>query len=169
MFFDSIYSFVILLGVLIFVHEFGHFIVAKKLGIKVIRFSLGFGPVLLKKKLGETEYVLSVIPLGGYVKMHGDEGSSELEGGGEASENGPDDEELEPTATGGVVEEDDAERSFSNRPVMQRIAVVSAGPLMNLVTGFLLLTFLSLFQNSIRDIGFVFVTRMERDVPLGRE
>ncbi len=155
MFFDSIYSFVILLGVLIFVHEFGHFIVAKKLGIKVIRFSLGFGPVLLKKKLGETEYVLSVIPLGGYVKMHGDEGSSSLEGDEDAEDElagsepaGSEPEEPEPQVDESEVL--DVERSFSHRPVMQRIAVVAAGPVMNLVTGFILLSFLSLFGDQIR-------------------
>lgn len=151
MFLDSIYSFVILLGVLIFVHEFGHFIVAKKLGIKVIRFSLGFGPVLLRKKMGETEYVLSVIPLGGYVKMHGDEGSSSLEGEEcDAAQPDTDTDGEESEAADSDDEVVDVARSFSHRPVMQRIAIVAAGPVMNLVTGFVLLTFLSLFGDQIR-------------------
>ena len=58
---------VIVLGVLVFVHEFGHFIVAKWANVYVEKFSIGFGPVLLRKKYGETEYVLSALPLGGYV------------------------------------------------------------------------------------------------------
>jgi regulator of sigma E protease len=158
MFFDSIYSFVILLGVLIFVHEFGHFIVAKSFGVKVLRFSLGFGPVLLRKQIGETEYVLSVVPLGGYVKMQGDEGSSALEGepdgdtsGAGADEEGPDDEQVAAKDESDEAEEEiDETRSFSNRPVMQRIAIVAAGPVMNLVTGFVLFSFLSLFGDQIR-------------------
>ncbi len=58
-------GFVVLLGVLIFVHEFGHFIVAKLLGVKVLKFSLGFPPAMIKRKWGETEYMLSWVPLGG--------------------------------------------------------------------------------------------------------
>ena len=67
----SIVSVIILLGVLIFVHEMGHFSVAKFFGVGVLKFSLGFGPKLIGKKIGETEYTLSAIPLGGYVKMLG--------------------------------------------------------------------------------------------------
>jgi regulator of sigma E protease len=68
----SVLIFALVLGILIFVHEFGHFIVAKKNGVRVERFSLGFGRVLLKTTKGGTEYCLSAIPLGGYVKMAGD-------------------------------------------------------------------------------------------------
>ncbi len=77
-------SLLIVLGVLIFVHELGHFLVAKAVGIQVLRFSLGFGRPLLAWRRGETEYWVSWIPLGGYVKMAGleDEGmAGELEGG----------------------------------------------------------------------------------------
>ena len=63
---------VVLLGLVIFVHELGHFLVAKWRGVKVLKFSLGFGPALLKFTHGETEYRLSWIPLGGYVSMAGD-------------------------------------------------------------------------------------------------
>ncbi|MCX8045086.1 MAG: RIP metalloprotease RseP [Desulfobacterota bacterium] len=62
----------VLLGALILVHEFGHFIVAKRLGIRVLKFSLGFGPKIIGTKIGETEYVLSLLPLGGYVKPLGE-------------------------------------------------------------------------------------------------
>ena len=68
---------IIVLGVLVFVHEFGHFIVAKWARVYVEKFSIGFGPVLLRKKYGETEYVLSALPLGGYVKMYGEQNDDE--------------------------------------------------------------------------------------------
>ncbi|MBW2599530.1 MAG: RIP metalloprotease RseP [Deltaproteobacteria bacterium] len=103
----NIISVIILLGVLIFVHELGHFLVAKWSGVGVLKFSLGFGPKLVGKKMGETEYVLSAIPLGGYVKMLGE---SETE------------EELSP---------DEEKRSFQKQAVMKKIAIVAAGPLFN--------------------------------------
>ncbi|MCP4568279.1 MAG: RIP metalloprotease RseP, partial [FCB group bacterium] len=62
-------STIFVLGVLIFFHELGHFLVAKKSGIRVERFSLGFPPSIVKKKFGDTEYCIGLIPLGGYVKM----------------------------------------------------------------------------------------------------
>lgn len=98
---------IILLGILIFVHELGHFLVAKWSGVGVLKFSLGFGPRLIGKKIGETEYVLSAIPLGGYVKMLGESG---------------DEEELSP---------DDEKRSFQKQTLLKKIAIVAAGPLFN--------------------------------------
>ena len=68
-----IVSAIITLGVLIFIHELGHFLVAKRLGVGVLKFSLGFGKRLWGFRLGETEYLLSAIPLGGYVKMVGED------------------------------------------------------------------------------------------------
>ena len=98
--------FLVVLGVLIFFHELGHFLVAKYFGITVLKFSLGFGPKLLGKRIGETEYLISAIPLGGYVKMLGEN----------------DDEEEDP------IPPEDEEKSFSHKPPIQRIAVVGAGP-----------------------------------------
>ena len=69
---DALLPIVILLGVLIFFHELGHFLVAKLFDVQVERFSLGFGPALLRRTVGETEYVLAALPLGGYVKMLGE-------------------------------------------------------------------------------------------------
>ncbi len=103
--------FLVVLGVLIFFHELGHFLVAKYFGISVLKFSLGFGPKVFGKKIGETEYLISAIPLGGYVKMLGEN----------------DDEE------GNPISPLDAQRSFSHKPAIQRIAVVGAGPLFNLL------------------------------------
>ena len=69
----TLISFTIVIGILIFVHEFGHFIVAKRAGVCVEKFSLGFGPKLLGFHKGETHYMISAIPLGGYVKMKGED------------------------------------------------------------------------------------------------
>ena len=103
-------SAIVLLGILIFVHELGHFIIAKLSGVGVVKFSLGFGPKLLSKKIGETEYLLSAVPLGGYVKMIGED---------------PDEEE--------EVSEEDQHKSFSNKPLIKRTAIVLAGPLFNII------------------------------------
>jgi regulator of sigma E protease len=103
-------SAIVLLGILIFVHELGHFIVAKISGVGVLKFSLGFGPKILSKKIGETEYLLSAIPLGGYVKMIGEE---------------PGEEEK--------VSEDDLPKSFSNKSLIKRAGIVFAGPLSNII------------------------------------
>ena len=68
----TLLAFLFVLGVLIFVHELGHFMAARRVGVKVLTFSLGFGPKLVKVKRGDTEYCISAIPLGGYVKMAGE-------------------------------------------------------------------------------------------------
>ncbi len=109
--------FLVVLGILIFFHELGHFLVAKHFGIKVLKFSLGFGPKLLGKKIGDTEYLLSAIPLGGYVKMLG--------------ENDDDDDES-------PILPEDEHKSFSHKPPIQRIAVVGAGPIFNLLLALLI-------------------------------
>jgi regulator of sigma E protease len=105
---DYLLPFLLLLGVLIFFHELGHFAVAKWCGVKVEKFSLGFGPALLQRRVGETTYAISALPLGGFVKMLG-----ELPG-----------ETLEPA---------ERDRAFNFKPPWQRIAIALAGPGMNLV------------------------------------
>jgi regulator of sigma E protease len=112
-----VFGFIVLLGVLIFVHEFGHFIVAKLVGVKVIKFSLGFPPTVVSRKWGETEYCLSWVPLGGYVKLLGESTES--------------DEEIPP---------EEAHRSFSNQGLLPRIAIIVAGPLFNFLLAVVLLT-----------------------------
>lgn len=104
----SIVSAIIVLGILIFVHELGHFIFAKLFGVGVEKFSLGFGPKLIGKKIGETEYLLSAFPLGGYVKMVGE--------GGE-----------------GEIPEEEKARSFAEKSPLRRIGIVVAGPGFNLI------------------------------------
>lgn len=98
--------FIIVLGVLVLLHELGHFIAAKRAGIKVEEFSFGFGPKIFGFKRGETEYKISILPLGGYVKMTGE------------------DPEEEPT---------NDPRAFCNQSLFNRFKVVVCGPLMNLV------------------------------------
>ena len=111
-------SFIIALGILVFVHELGHFLVAKRAGIRVERFSLGFPPKAIGFQWGETEYCLSWIPFGGYVKVAGmaDVGTEETSG--------------EPW-------------EFPSKPIWVRMAVIVAGPIMNFIFAFV--AFLALF------------------------
>lgn len=113
----QILSAIVLLGVLIFVHELGHFLFAKGLGIPVLKFSLGFGPRLWGVQRGETEYQIAAVPLGGFVKMLGEEPG----------------EELDPA---------DRERAFNRQAVWKRMSVVAAGPVFNILFAALLFTLL---------------------------
>jgi len=108
----TVLSAIFVLGALIFFHELGHFLMAKWAGIQVDRFSLGFPPSILSKRFGETEYCIGLIPLGGYVKMAGEN---------------PDE-----TATG-------APHEFMSKPVRVRAMVILAGPVMNLLLAWLIL------------------------------
>lgn len=117
--YSSILPFVILLGILIFVHELGHFLVARMCGVRVEVFSLGFGKKLISYKRGDTTYCLSLIPLGGYVKMFGEQGSEAIKS------------------------EEDKKVSYSHKNPWQRIAVVLAGPLMNFVFAVFVFTLIS--------------------------
>jgi len=129
----TILSTLFVLGILVFVHELGHFLVAKKSGIRVERFSLGFPPKMIGKKIGETEYMISWIPLGGYVKLAGEN---------------PDEISGQPW-------------EFHSKPVLTRALVILAGPLMNFFLA--ILFFWGIFflagQQKIQDdqtvIGFV--------------
>src|SRR6267378_3752135 len=107
-------AFIFILGSAVVLHEFGHFIIAKLFKIRVETFSVGFGPRLFGKKWGETDYRVSAIPLGGYVKLGGDESNAPLEGAG-ATDIPPNEQ-------------------FNLRPRWQRILVALAGPVMNVLT-----------------------------------
>lgn len=98
---ETLLAFLVLIGVLVWLHELGHFIFAKLFGVKVEVFSIGFGPVVLSKKWGETEYRVSAIPLGGFVKLYGEEENS------------------------------DDPRAFSSKKNYQKILIASGGPLFN--------------------------------------
>lgn len=129
-------SFVVVLGILIFVHELGHFLIAKWLGVKVEKFSLGFGPKLFGRTIGETEYLISAFPLGGYVKMYGEGGFSETEMIDNKQLSGSTEEIPAPEEP---VEEIDKARSFSHKPVWARMAIVLAGPAFNMLFAWLIL------------------------------
>jgi regulator of sigma E protease len=115
----SIISAIIVLGILVFVHELGHFLLAKRLGVGVITFSLGFGPKLIGRKFGETQYQIAAVPLGGFVKLIGENSEEE-------------------------VKEEDRARSFSAQPVWKRALIIGAGPFFNLLFAALLFSSLNL-------------------------
>jgi regulator of sigma E protease len=109
----TLLSFIIVLGVLIFFHEFGHFLIARLFGVGVEKFSLGFGPRLIGKKIGRTDYRISAIPLGGYVKMIGEEPDAE-------------------------VSPEDLSISFTHKHVLKRMCIVAAGPIFNILLAVLI-------------------------------
>jgi regulator of sigma E protease len=112
------------LGLVIFIHELGHFAVAKWCGVKVERFSIGFGPVILKYTQGETEYALSLVPFGGYVKMLGQDDADPSQQTDDRLTRDP--------------------RSYTSKTVLQRMAIISAGVFNNMVSAvlFFILAFL---------------------------
>ncbi len=117
---NTLFSFILVIGLLIFIHDMGHFAVAKFFRVRVLKFSLGFGPKLCSKVVGETEYVISALPLGGYVKMFGEN---------------PDEQQ---------VPNEDKDVAFAHKSVLQRFLIVLAGPLCNLIFPIALFFFLFL-------------------------
>jgi regulator of sigma E protease len=111
----DIVAFLIVISVIVLIHEFGHFIVAKKMGVKVEKFSLGFGPKVFGRQIGETEYVISALPLGGYVKLLGEDPSEELP-------------------------EEDKKRSYSNLPPHKKFLIIFFGPFFNFVLAAIIFT-----------------------------
>lgn len=101
-------SALILLGIIIFVHELGHFLFAKIMGVRVLKFSLGFGPKLIGKKYGDTEYLISAVPLGGYVKMLGETSEEQLG-------------------------DEEKQFAYNYQKVWKRLVIVVAGPLFNII------------------------------------
>lgn len=128
--------FVVMVGVLVFVHELGHFVWAKYFGVRVLKFSLGFGPKIAGFRRGETEYVISLLPIGGYVRMLGESPLDE-------------------------VRPEEASRAFPNQHVLKRIVIVIAGPAMNLVFPLVLffVVFLGEGQMTPASVGVVFPDR----------
>ncbi|MCH2170072.1 RIP metalloprotease RseP [Myxococcota bacterium] len=121
-----LFAFVVMLGVLVFVHELGHFLVAKLFGVRVLKFSLGFGPAIgfgrfrMRWIRGHTEYVVAAIPLGGFVKMLGETGDEEED----------------------LVARAHPDETLTGKPTWQKLAVVLAGPCMNLIFPVLVYTLL---------------------------
>ncbi|HQI05985.1 MAG TPA: RIP metalloprotease RseP [bacterium] len=116
---------VLLLGVVVFIHELGHFLFARLFGVRVLAFSLGFGKPLIKWKRGDTEYRISLIPLGGYVKMLGES---------------PDDEK--------ALENNEYAYAYSHKLWWQKVIIAFAGPLFNIIMAFVVFMFVSFFEYS---------------------
>src|SRR5215471_18199673 len=109
----SVAAAVVVLGFLILIHECGHFFVAKRMGVKVLKFSLGFGPRVVGTKAGDTEYVISAVPFGGFVKMVGEDPEEEIA-------------------------EADRDVAFPSKSIAARAAIVLAGPGTNIIGAFVL-------------------------------
>jgi regulator of sigma E protease len=110
--FITLLVFIAVLGLLVFVHELGHFLAAKRSGVKVLEFAFGFKPRLWSKKIGETTYGINLIPLGGYIHMYGEDKKGE------------------------------GSRAYNNKSPRQRLGILIAGPLMNFILGYLVLVVL---------------------------
>ncbi|MBI5207218.1 MAG: RIP metalloprotease RseP [Candidatus Firestonebacteria bacterium] len=120
----QVFHFIIILGLVVLAHELGHFFIAKLVGIKVEKFSMGMGPKIFGIKRGETEYLLSLLPVGGYVKMAGEEPEEENE-----------DKESDKN-----ISEEDKKMKFYNKTVIERAAVIAAGPIMNVILAVFIFT-----------------------------
>mgnify|MGYP001479429392 CR=1 FL=1 len=116
----SVLAFLFVLGVLVFVHELGHYLMARRIGVRVLTFSLGFGPKLINYRRGETDYCVSAIPLGGYVKMAGENPDDQRSG---------------------------ADDEFLSKPKWQRFQVMIMGPAMNIILAIIVMTFV-LYQGA---------------------
>ncbi|HEU4749074.1 MAG TPA: M50 family metallopeptidase [Gemmatimonadaceae bacterium] len=135
---------IIVFGLVIFVHELGHFIAAKLVGVYAPRFSIGFGPSLFKKRWGETEYVIAALPLGGYVRMASreDEATAFMEGGsensavapGDAKKDGFDPEAMIPFGPRPIPES----RWFESKSLSERLFIMLAGVTMNAVLAYVI-------------------------------
>lgn len=129
MLYEKILIFILFLGPLVFFHELGHFLFARLFGVRVEVFSIGFGPKLLKKKWGGTEYAFSLIPLGGYVKMYGDDPFSK-----------------------DAVPEEERKFSFTHQNKWARFWIVIGGPLANFILAFFIFYFLLLSGERVPEI-----------------
>ena len=112
---QKLWWFLIVLGVLVTFHEYGHYLAARWVGVKVLKFSIGFGPRLIGRQVGDTEYVVSAIPLGGYVKMFGEEG-------------------------GETISAEDQKVSFMHQSLPHKMLIVAAGPGFNFILSYLIFT-----------------------------
>lgn len=137
--------FIIVLGIMVFFHELGHFVVAKFFDVKVLKFALGFGPKIVARDWGETEYSIRYIPLGGFVKMLGE------------NEDIEEDEALT---------EEDIPRAFNNKHPLKRMAIVVAGPFFNVLLAFLL--YCGIFYFSGAYVRFAEIGNVLPDTPASR-
>lgn len=144
----TIIAFVVILSVLVLIHEFGHFLVAKKLGIKVEEFGYGFPPRIFGKKIGETVYSINLLPVGGFVKLYGEDDA----GGGSISQ-----KKGLPTK--------DLKHAFYARPIWQRFTVVVAGVVMNFLLAVVLISYLFTVQGVAVPTKNVRITEVLKNSP----
>jgi len=161
----TLFAFLITLGLVVIVHELGHFLVCKIFGVYVKTFSIGIGPKILRRRWGDTEYVLSAIPFGGYVKMAG-EGVME-----EIQDTGTWEERKYPLGTiegnreaAGLDEDIPADRLFNLRPAWQRLLVFVAGPLFNLVLSYVIYSGL-IAVDGLPTVPFTTVGEVREETP----
>lgn len=155
-----ILAFLLTLGTVVIIHEMGHFLFCKLFGVYVKTFSIGIGPKLLKKRFGETEYTISAIPFGGYVKMAGEGMMEEIQDTGTWEGRkyplGTEEGNLE---AAGIDADIPAHRLFFNRPAWQRLLVFIAGPFFNLALAFLMFSILAMTTGEtfdpVTEIGFI--------------
>jgi regulator of sigma E protease len=145
--FITILVFIVMLSVLVLIHEFGHFFAAKRFGIKVEEFGFGFPPKLFGKKRGETEYTFNALPIGGFVKLYGEDeaGKGKVSGTKQVTK--------------------DLDRAFFAKPIWQRIVVVTAGVIMNFLLAVVIATYLFSTQGIPKDTGSVIVSQVVEGSP----
>ncbi len=136
-------SIIIVLGPVIFIHELGHFIWAKFFNVKVLKFSLGFGPRLISRTYGETEYLLSALPIGGYVKMLGEQQEEE-------------------------VDSEEKDRSFAEKPVWQRFIIVAFGPIFNIMFAIFLFFMIFAIAGLPTPVDNTVISAIAKDSPAQR-
>ena len=155
----TILVFLLILTILVLIHEAGHFFVAKKLGIKVEEFGFGLPPRVFGIRRGETIYSINLLPIGGFVKLYGEDSA----GGGKLKvESGKLSPQMRDPAEAGKV---DLERAFFSRPVWQRALVVVAGVVMNFLLAVLIITYFFGISGVQVPGNKVFVTDIAKDSP----
>jgi len=145
----TIFVFIIILSVLVLIHELGHFLVAKKLGVKVEEFGAGFPPRVFGKKIGETIYSINLLPIGGFVKLYGEDEA----GGGSIR------------IKHGEVGSKNKKRAFFARPVWQRGIIVLAGVIMNFLLALVIISYLFAVQGAPIPGNKVFIASIAKNSP----
>ena len=152
----TVFVFLLILLLLVLVHEFGHFVVAKKLGIKVEEFGFGFPPRIFSKRIGETLYSINLLPVGGFVKLYGEDeaGAGRLSLPVSSSKYNVSSEKEKIHNTKYIPHATDLERAFFARPARQRAVIVLAGVVMNVLLAVVIY------------YVFLFISNFKTDVPL---
>ena len=147
----TILAFILILSVLVIIHELGHFLVAKKLGIKVEEFGIGFPPRAYGKKIGETLYSINWLPVGGFVKLYGEDDA----GGGSVK--------IKDQTS--KIKDGDLKRAFFARPLWQRMFVVTAGVIMNFLLAIIIISFLFASQGVPLPTKHIIVSEVSTNSP----